>query len=156
MATTTVKPTVPEGSELVEFKKRAFNLAKFERETLSGTMIFTPVKDLDEALIRLDNDDEKLVDGINQFLKRKEMLEAKSKLIDPSNPDIVASAKAIMQFAANFYAVAPYSAIKDKKKRKEAVFAFIKSNDALMAALRTIAAAVPATEDDDDDETEES
>lgn len=152
--TPTTETSAPiKGATEVTFKKRAFDLNKFERVSLEGKFTYVPVTSLEEAMAKVDNDTEKFMDLVNAGLKREQLMDAKASLT-LGDPNIVASAKAIMQFAANFKAVPPYSKIADKKEQKKAIFAFIRSNEGLMAALRTIAAATPDVADDEDEDDE--
>lgn len=156
MATNNVTPSpaLAEGQEKITYKKRAFDLNKFERVSLEGELVFTPAKSLEEVLVdRVNGDEKKLLELVNRSLKREEVNEAKATLVaSKGNPDLVSSAKAIMQFAANFYTLPQFAKETDKKKRKTAVFAFIRSNEPLMAALKTIANAIPVTDEDDEED----
>jgi len=145
--------------EEIEVKRRGFNLDTFERESLEGKITFTPLPEegyLEESLKRVDGDQERLRDLLQASMRRLAIQEKKNAL--QPNPETqknwIPSAKAVLAFVNNFRGIAPYSAEKDRKKQTGMIVAFLRSNPALMEALKTLALAAKDA-GEDEDETDE-
>ena len=157
MSEQTATPTIT--VEEIVVKRRGFNLDTFERESLEGKIQFTPLPKenyLEEALRRIDGNQEKLQELLNAAMRRNAILSEKDAL--QPNPETqknwIPSAKAVLAFVNNFRGIAPYSAEKDRKKQTGMIVAFLKSNPALMDALKTLALAAKDA-GEDEDETDE-
>lgn len=130
-----------------------FDLEKFERRSVEKEIAFTPSKTMAEALERVGGDESKLLSIINTGEKRSARQEAKSSLYT----ETLVSPKAISAFVNGFKPL--YKLESDTKdgraKQRQQIYAFIRSNDAVLAAVKQAAAAFK-DEDDDDSAVETS
>lgn len=134
-------------------KRRVFDLDKFEKVTKEVKYdIPTPLKTIEEVQAL---DSEKVLKLVNAGLKRMAMVDAKNSIAG-------VNLKAVNQMVNTFRLLPPYSGMaqkdasgeitkESKKAQTQAIYAFIKSNEAILTMLRD---AMTATTDEDEDEEE--
>jgi len=133
-------------------KANLFDLDKFERVTFEKEYEFTPVESMEKALEAVSNDQEKLLDVINTGLRRVALSEAKASLRNDSR----VSPKVVGGFINQLKPL--YPAKNDSKEAKkaqtQAIYAFIRSQEHMLALIKQIAAATANQDEDEDDAPE--
>lgn len=130
-------------------KSNLFDLDKFERRTVEKEYEFTPVDSMEKALEFVGNDQGKLIDVINTGLARLALSEAKQSL----RTDSLVSPKVVGGFVKQFQPLYPAKndSKEAKKEQAQKIYAFIRSQEAILTLIKSIAAAT-ANEDDEDDD----
>jgi hypothetical protein len=132
--------------------KRAFDLEKFAKVKLEGTVEFTPATDLAQALAQCEGKQDVLLNVVNKGLEKQAKINAKTSLTAPN----VGSMKVINGFVNQFRLLPNFASISDRGEQTKAVYAFIQSTPVLIDQIKGAAIAALATEDNDDDDADNS
>lgn len=149
MASTSVSPTLVA-------KKRVFDLDKFER--VAKSVNYTPPAPLTSIEQVQALDSVTVLSLVNKGLLRQALLDAK-KTIQGVNP------KAVNSMVNTFRMLPPYSGMVEKdaegaqtpesrKKQTQAIYAFIKSNEAILQMLKDAMTAQDTEDDEDENDVE--
>ena len=154
--TKVVESTVEE----IVVKRRGFDLDKFERVSLEGTVKFTPLTRanfMQEALAICDGDQDKLYSLVNSAARRGAIVNSRAGIAIPdSMPNWIPSAKAVLGFVNTFRGMNPYSKFPDtkagRKDQTAAIIAFLKSQPALIESLKMLALAAAGSGDEEEED----
>lgn len=137
-------------------KRRVFDLEKFEKVTKEVKYnIPSPLKTIEEVQAL---DSEKVLKLVNAGLKRMAMVEAKNSIQG-------VNLKAVNQMVNTFRLLPPYSGMAEKdsngevtkeskKTQTQAIYAFIKSNEAILQMLKDAMTATSTEEEEEEEENE--
>jgi hypothetical protein len=142
----------PSTATSYDVKKRVFDLVKFEKVTLTGNYSFAPVQSVQDAIARIGNDQSKLLNLLNEALRRQAMRDAKASLASSD----AGSSKVVNQFVSTFRLMPQFASIQDKKEQTQAIYSFIKSTPAMFEGIKAAAIAALATDEEEEDEENES
>ena len=140
-------------TELVSSKKIAkanlFDLDKFERRTVETEYELPAVDSMEKALEFVGNDQGKLLEVINTGLQRLALSQAKASL----RTDTLVSPKVVGGFVKQFQPLYPAKndSKEAKKEQAQKIYAFIRSQEAILTLIKSIAAATADQDDDEDD-----
>jgi hypothetical protein len=154
MATTNVTPTV-EGPIEIVVKKTVFNLDTLQKKPLEGKVSFQPVKNIAEALQRMNGNQDDLVKIVNTALQRKAKIEGR-KTLTSDDPNTIENVKVLMDFLRPLRALPPYDKM-EKPQQNAALFAWLKqdANKGILEGLKAAALAAQNDSDEDSDEDED-
>ena len=142
-------------TETIEVKRRGFNLDTFEKESLTGKIEFEPLPKegfIESALARVNGDTSKFYELVNNSVRRDAVLTMRNELNPPeTSPNWIPSAKVVLNFVNNFREMAPYKSESDRKKQTTMIVAFLKSQPAMMDALKVLALATVGTEEEEEE-----
>ena len=129
-------------------RSNLFDLEKFERKTVEKEYEFTPISSMEKALEAVGNDSAKLLDVINTGLARLALSEAKASL----RSDSLVSPKVVGGFVNQFKPLYPAKndSKEAKKEQAQKIYAFIRGQEAILAAIKSVAAAIGDQDDDED------
>lgn len=142
------------GTRTLTFKKRVFDLDKFERVTLEGKVEYKSVTSLPEAIERIGNDQARLIELLDAALAREAKREAKKNMVTNGN---VGNATVVTGFVNTFSQMAPFNVMpettpEERQAKRQAIYAFIKGIPQIMDGIRSAAVNGLDTEEDDPDQ----
>lgn len=136
-----------------------FDLTKFERVSVEKEIEFIPSKTMADALAKVGNDESKLLEVIQAGERRTAINEARKSLYS----DNLVSPKAVSAFVNGFKPLYSFKqlGVKDDKEgraaQRAAIYGFIRTNPAILEAIRSAAIALSnLPEDESPDNGEES
>lgn len=142
------------GTRTLTFKKRVFDLDKFERITLEGKVEYKSVTSLPEAIERIGNDQARLIQLLDEALARETKREAKKNMVTNGN---VGNATVVTGFVNTFSQMPPFNAMpettpEERQHKRQQIYSFIKGIPQIMEGIRSSAASGLDAEEDEADE----
>ena len=132
------------GPETIKIEGSYFDLDAFEEKSESTEIEFLPAADLADAMERVGNDADRVVELINSALRAQAVNAAKREISAKG-----VGKQLVYKVARGFYELPQFAGMSLAEKRK-AVFGMLREAPALLQSLREAAAA------SDDDENEEN
>lgn len=147
-AVATLTPATPP-KESVEKTYSYFDAATLESKSEKVTVEFTPPASLAEAMERVGNDQTAIQNAITSYLRRSVLRDAKIAVLSKG-----VSKKIVLNVLKPFRALPPWSLIEDRGKQTSEILSMLRSNPAIMEAIKAANAAAPADADGDEDDDE--
>ena len=152
MSPTTTPATGPES---ITVKRNVFDLEKFERVTLEGTVEFTPDKTMEEATASAGNNVEEFLKVWNIGKRRMAVVSKRKALTSPN----AANSKIVAQFVRTFSLIPPFSDMKEntaeeRKAKRQAIYSMIRGNEMILSGIKAASAAAVDNDEDDEDDNE--
>lgn len=144
-------------------KYKYFDLDTFEQKEESVTVEFTPAKDLAEAHTRVGGDDAVMLAALNAYLKGQVLAEAEKSVTSKGGRKSV-----VFAICKPFRALPPWNTmyelnadgtpkvvdgekVIDRAKQTESILNIVKSNQAMLDAIRAGSASDVAEDEDESD-----
>lgn len=147
------KTEAPKAEEIIR-KIKAFDLDEFAKTDVEVKCEFTPATTFKEALERFSGDSDKLLVAVNGALRRAVISQAKAEAIK-ARPNLLPSAKPINDFRNNMRQLPQFVSIEPRKEQTKRIDAFIRSNENVLSALKTLCLVTVGVDEDEDDDNEE-
>ena len=125
-----------------------FDADTLETKSEKVAVTFNPANDLQDAMGRIGNDQGVVLKALNSYLKRASLQAAKRNVMSKG-----VSRTVVLSVLRPLRALPPWSLIEDKAKQTDELLKILRSNPAMLEAIRAGAAQV--NDDDDEDESDE-
>jgi len=144
---TSPTPAVPT-VEIIEKSYSYFDGTTLESRTEPVKVEFTAPITLTDAMTRIDNSQEVVLRALTSYLRRAALSEAKKSVLSKG-----VSKKIVLGVLRPFRALPPWSTM-DRAKQTEALLTMLRSNPAILEAIKAANAASDVDDDDNDGDDE--
>lgn len=134
--------------EKVEKTYSYFDGTTLESKTETVTVEFAPPASLADAMSRIDNSQDTVLKALTNYLRRAVLSEAKKSVLSKG-----VSKKIVLGVLRPFRALPPWSTM-DRAKQTEALLTMLRSNPAILEAIKAANAASDVDDDDNDGDDE--